>query len=106
MVWQLLADSCTGANSTHKNLHRLLTTVILQSHHKSVTRADSTDAFDPIADLQDCGQLYEQLEWCLAEHDRKFSKCQIEMKAVKACMEAQAERSKQLRCAGQSSHTT
>lgn len=65
---------------------------VLQAHHKPVHRnVDGTEDIDPIGDLKDCGDLYEELEWCLAEHDRDFSKCQKQVKAVRACVEAQAK---------------
>ena len=65
---------------------------VLQGHHKPVQRnVDGTEDIDPIGDLKDCGDLYEELEWCLAEHDRDFSKCQKPIKAVRACVEAQAK---------------
>jgi hypothetical protein len=62
----------------------------LQAHHKPVQRnLDGTGEIDPIGDLKDCGDLYEELEWCLADHNRDFSKCQKQIKAVRACIEAQ-----------------
>lgn len=52
---------------------------------------DVNDDIDPVGDLKDCGDLYEELEWCLAEHNRDFAKCQKQVKAVRACVEAQAK---------------
>ena len=70
---------------------------VLQAHHKPVQRnVDGTEELDPIGDLKDCGALYEELEWCLADHDRDFSKCQKQVKAVRACVEAQVKSDVQL----------
>lgn len=52
---------------------------------------EGEDDFDPIGDLKDCGDLYEELEVCLAEQNRDWTKCQKQVKAVRACVEAQAK---------------
>lgn len=66
----------------------------VQAHHTPVSELARDDNFDPIGDLKECGPLYEDLELCLAEHNREFSKCKHITKAVRMCMIAQAQQAK------------
>ena len=52
---------------------------------------ERNDDIDPIGDLKECGSLYEELELCLADNNRDFTKCKTIMKAVRMCMSAQAQ---------------
>lgn len=41
---------------------------------------------DPyVTQLADCSQVYLQLETCLGEHDRDWTKCQDLVKKLQAC---------------------
>lgn len=67
--------------------------VSVQAHHKGVA-GTSQEGFDPIADLKECGALYEELEICLAENNRDFSKCSHVTKAIRMCMMEKHQREK------------
>ena len=43
-------------------------------------------------DLGECGDKYDALTLCLAESGRDWSKCQNAVRAVKECMQAQAQK--------------
>lgn len=66
----------------------------MQAHHKPVAEIAQNGDLDPIGDLKECGPLYEDLELCLAENNRDFSKCNHITKAVRMCMIAQAQQAK------------
>ena len=38
-----------------------------------------------------CAKVYEELELCLAEHERSFAKCAAETAAFRGCMDAFAD---------------
>lgn len=62
---------------------------LLQSRPKNVHMgskgsSDSCDISDMI-DKSGCAQIYYALEECLGEHDRKWTKCQAEVKALQQC---------------------
>lgn len=59
--------------------------------HSRVQRPTEEGQHDPIADLKECGDAYERLEECLAEADRDYTKCQAQVRAVRACMLKQAD---------------
>ena len=61
------------------------------AHHAGVAShisppGDADNAVDPMADLGACAELYEQLEYCLADNRRDWTKCQGAVAAVKKCM--------------------
>ncbi|XP_068664083.1 uncharacterized protein [Aristolochia californica] len=49
------------------------------------TDADEDD--ENVKQLQECSRLYLSLQDCLAENERNWKKCQLEVQALKACHE-------------------
>lgn len=53
------------------------------SHHQArIARPPATDSdggpvLDPIGDLGPCGELYEELQECLIDTGRSWTKCQM-----------------------------
>lgn len=41
-------------------------------------------------DSSGCGDVYRELESCMVEFDRDWRKCQVEVLALRKCMEAKA----------------
>ena len=53
---------------------------------------DSPDVdIESMVERSGCASVYYELEECLGEHDRKWSKCQNFVKALKACDEKRKE---------------
>ncbi|KAK4535635.1 hypothetical protein CDCA_CDCA05G1660 [Cyanidium caldarium] len=47
---------------------------------------------DALIDQQGCGHLYRELEECMGENDRDWSKCQSQVQALRRCYEAWSAR--------------
>ena len=63
-----------------------------QAHdHAQKAHATSGDV-DPMGDLGSCAEAYEELEYCLADNQRDWRKCQDAVKAVRQCMAKQQQR--------------
>ncbi|CAK9208563.1 unnamed protein product [Sphagnum jensenii] len=59
--------------------------------HKSSNKEEEEDDDDAaVQQLHDCAVLYKSLEDCLVNTDRNWKACQAEVKALKACYQAQA----------------
>ncbi|XP_058083768.1 uncharacterized protein LOC131231555 [Magnolia sinica] len=56
---------------------------IPSNHHQ--TEADEED--DNVKQLQECSFLYLSLQDCLAQTNRNWKSCQLEVQALKACHE-------------------
>jgi len=74
-------------------------TPTVDHHHKQQPRSsprhvervqDEEDGDEVVSQLGDCGKLYLALEDCLVDTDRAWSKCQAQVKALRACQEATA----------------
>ncbi|KAG9457481.1 hypothetical protein H6P81_001989 [Aristolochia fimbriata] len=48
---------------------------------------DADEDDENVKQLQECSKLYLSLQDCLAENDRNWKKCQLEVQALKACHE-------------------
>ena len=58
-------------------------------HHAPIQRPTDDSAFDPIGDLGECADVYEEMQLCLADNKRDWVACQGAVKAVKECLAKQ-----------------
>lgn len=73
----------TGKSETF-SVQQLLKARPSNVHMGSKGSSDSCDISDMI-DKSGCAQEYYALEECLGEHDRRWAKCQVEVKALQQC---------------------
>jgi hypothetical protein len=71
-------------NSGTFSAHEIMQSRPDNVHMGSKTTSDSCDISDMI-DKSGCAAPYYQLEECLGENDRNWTKCQQEVKALQVC---------------------
>ena len=56
--------------------------------HKGSASVHKEVDIDDMIDKSGCSKIYFELEECLGENDRKWSKCQTEVKNLRKCSDA------------------
>ena len=64
------------------------------AHHLGSAGEDGDEVINQLGN--NCAQRYFELEECLAEHDRNWSKCQREVKALQECSKQEEKGAEQV----------